>query len=427
MIALLFTSFFGLLVLGVPIVIAMAIASVFYLIGSDIPVILIAQRITTSLLSFPLMAIPFYILLAETLNAGSATKRLIRLVTAAVGFIRGGLGIANVLLSMIFAGISGTALADTSSLGATLIPSMEEEGYPIEYAAAVTAASSTVGPIIPPSVPMIVSAVIAELSVTDLFMAGAVPGLLMGVAMMVVAYVVAVKRGFPRSARFSLRELGLSFKDSVFEFFLIASILVGIVGGFFTATEAGAMGATFALILGFRRGELNYRNVRKACIETTVLSGIVLIIVGFASVFGWIIAKEQVPMMFAEWLQGVTENPMMALLLINICLLVVGAVMETTAALIIVLPTMLALGNVFSISPVQMTTIVVINLILGLLTPPVGMALYIVCSISKRSMSVVVKEMMPFFVANLIVLALVCLVPKLTLWLPAAIRGIGGS
>lgn len=426
MIALLFTSFFALLVFGMPIVLAMAISSLFYLIGSGIPVLLIAQRITTSLLSFPLMAIPFYILLAETLNAGSATRRLIRLVTAVVGFVRGGLGIANVLLSMIFAGISGTALADTSSLGATLIPSMEEEGYPIEYAAAVTAASSTVGPIIPPSVPMIVAAVIAELSVTDLFMAGAIPGLLMGVAMMIVAYAVAVKRGFPRSAQFSLREIGLSFKDSVFEFFLIASILLGIVGGFFTATEAGAMGATFALVLGIARRELNFQKVRKACVETVVLSGIVLIIVGFASVFGWIIAKERVPTMFADWLLGITKNPVITLLLINICLLVVGAVMETTAALIIVLPTMLALGAVFQISPIQMTVIVVFNLILGLLTPPVGMALYIVSSISKKSIGVVLKEMAPFFVANLVVLALVCVIPQLTLWLPAAIRAFGG-
>ncbi|GAE27740.1 TRAP-type C4-dicarboxylate transport system [Halalkalibacter wakoensis JCM 9140] len=420
---LLFSVFLILLLLNIPIVVVIGISSLAYLFLNDIPPLLIGQRITTSLLSFPLLAIPFFILLAEVLNHGGATQRLMRLVVSIVGFIRGGLGLANVGISMLFSGISGTALADTSGLGSTLIPSMKKQGYSSKYAAAVTAASSTVGPIIPPSVPLIIAGVIAGLSIYDLFLAGAIPGLLMGFAMMVTAYIIALKRKYPRSNRFETKEVWASLKGCIWEISLIIFILYGILGGVFTATEAGAMGVIYALFLGFVvRRELTFKKLYRACVETTALSGIVLIIVGFASTFGWIIAMERFPELFSEWILAITVVPILALLLVNLVLLVIGAVMETTAALIIVLPTLLLLGSSIGVDPIQMTIIVVLNLILGLLTPPIGMALYIVSSISKEKIGAIVKEVFPFFIANLFVLLLVIMFPKISLWLPTLLN-----
>lgn len=395
-----------------------------YIVISDIPLQLIAQRITTQLSTFSLLAIPFYLLLAEILNSGSASQRLMRFVMSIVGFIRGGLGIANVGISMLFAGISGTAVADTSGLGRMLIPAMKKEGYDGKYAAAVTGSSSVVGPIIPPSVNMIIAGVTAGLSIYELFIAGLIPGLLMALAMMVTAYVVALKRGFPRSNTFALKNVWLSFKGCVWELCLIGIVLFGILGGVFTPTEAGAMGVLVALVLGFFvRRDLRIKRLYQACVETVAFSGTILLIVAFAATYGWIIASERVPQLFSESILSITVVPIMALLLVNVVLLFVGAVMETIAALVIVLPTLLALASTVGIDPIHMTVIVVINLTLGLLTPPVGVVLYIVTPISGESFGGVIKNVIPFFIANIIVLLLVIFFPSLALWLPGVLSG----
>ncbi|WP_422122481.1 TRAP transporter large permease [Planococcus sp. X10-3] len=411
--------FFILLALRFPIFVVIGLSSLSYILLSDIPPILIGQRITTQLSSFSLLAIPFYLLLAAILNSGTATDRLIRFVVSIVGYIRGGLGIANIGISMLFAGISGTAVADTAGLGKTLIPAMKKEGYPSAYAAAVTGASSTVGPIIPPSINIIIAAVTAGLSIQQLFLAGIIPGLLMGLAMMVTAYIIAVKRNFPKSNDFQMTEVWESFKGCIWELLLIAFVLYGIMGGLFTSTEAGAMGVLAAMILGFViRRDVDFKAFYRSCIETASFTGTVLIIVGFAATYGWIIASERVPQTVSESILMITVVPILAILLVNLVLFVVGSVMETIASLVIVLPTILVLGDTLGIDPIQMTMIVVINLTLGLLTPPIGIVLFIVTSISKDKLGDVVKEVMPFFSANVAVLLLVIMIPEMTLWLP---------
>ncbi|WP_096274391.1 TRAP transporter large permease [Paucisalibacillus globulus] len=421
--AVMIISFIVLLILRFPIFIVIGLSSLLYILLNDIPSVLVAQRITTQLTSFSLLAIPFYLLLAAILNSGSATQRLITFVVSIVGFIRGGLGIANVGISMLFAGISGTAVADTAGLGKTLIPAMKKEGYPGPYSAAVTGASSVVGPIIPPSINIIIAGVTAGLSVYELFLAGVIPGILMGIAMMVTAYIIAVRRKFPKSSRFELQKVWVAFKNCIWELLVIAFVLFGILSGLFTPTEAGAMGVFAALILGFIiRRDVTFKAFYKSCIETATFTGTVLVVVGFAATYGWIIANERIPQLVSESILLITVVPIIALLLVNLVLFVVGAVMETIAAIVIVLPTVLTLGGMLGIDPIQMTMIVVINLTLGLLTPPIGVVLFIVTSISKEKIGAVIKETMPFFLANVVVLLLVILIPKLTLWLPEILR-----
>jgi C4-dicarboxylate transporter, DctM subunit len=417
-------SFFVLLLLKVPIFIVVGLSSLLYLLLADIPSVLLGQRLMTQLASFSLLAIPFYILLAELLNSGSASRRLIHLVNSIVGFIKGGLGLANVGISMLFSGISGTAVADTSGLGKTLIPAMKREGYPGPYAAAITGSSSVVGPIIPPSVNLIIAGVTAGISIQQLFLAGILPGLLMGISMMVAAYLIALKRNFPKSNRFELLNVWKAFKDSVWELLLIAFVLYGIMGGVFTPTEAGAMGVVGALILGLViRRDVGFKQLYASFVESVVFTGTVLILVGFAATYGWILASEGIPVLLTDSILSITVVPILALLLVVLVLLVVGAVMETIASLVIVLPTLLVLGDAIGVDPIQMTILVVINLTLGLLTPPIGVGLFIVTSISKESMGSIIKEMIPFFLANLIVLLLVIIFPSLTLWLPEILGG----
>lgn len=412
-------SFFVLLVLKVPIFVVIGLSSLLYVYLSGIPSVLLAQRMTTQLSSFALLAVPFYILLAELLNSGSATRRLIDLVSSIVGFIKGGLGIANVGISMLFAGISGTAVADASGLGKTLIPAMKREGYPGAYSAALTGASSVVGPIIPPSVNLIIAGVTAGISIQQLFLAGIIPGLLMGLTMMVAAYLIALKRNFPKSNRFELGRVWKAFKNSVWELLLIGFVLYGIMGGVFTPTEAGAMGVVGALflVLVIRR-DVSLKQVYYSCVESAVFTGTILILVGFAATYGWILASENVPRLMTESILSITVVPFLAMLLVMLVLFLVGAVMETIASLVIVLPTLLVLGEAIGIDPIQMTILVVINLTLGLLTPPIGVGMFIVTSISKEKMSDIIKEIMPFFLANVVALLLVIAFPQLTTWLP---------
>ncbi|WP_332695216.1 TRAP transporter large permease [Halalkalibacter lacteus] len=411
--------FLLLLALRFPIFIVIGLSSFVYIVMSDIPPLLIGQRITTQLTSFSLLAIPFYLLLAAILNSGTATRRLIRFVVSIVGYIRGGLGIANVGISMLFSGISGTAVADTAGLGKTLIPAMKKEGYPSAYAAAITGASSTVGPIIPPSINIIIAGVTAGLSIHKLFLAGIIPGLLMGLAMMITAYIIAVRRKFPKSNDFDVSEIWKSFKGCIWELGLIVFVLYGVLGGLFTPTEAGAMGVLAALVLGFIiRRDVSIKDLYKSCVETAQFTGTVLIIVGFAATYGWIIASERIPQTISESILLITVVPILAILLVNLVLFVVGSVMETIASLVIVLPTLLVLGSTLGIDPIHMTMIVVINLTLGLLTPPIGVVLYIVTSISGDKIGSVIKEVLPFFISNVLVLLLVILFPSLTLWLP---------
>ena len=416
---LLFALFFLLLALGVPVVFSMGASGLVYLFSAGLSPTIIIQRMTTQLMSFSFMAIPFFILLAEILNSGRSMDRLIRFVKATIGHFHGGLAQANALISVVFACVSGTALADCSSLGATLIPAMEKEGYSREFSAAVTAATSAVGPIIPPSITMVIAGVTLSMSVSKLFFAGAIPGLLMGGAMMVVNYFISKKRNYPRSRSFSLGELGRSFLGCVWELSLIVVVLGGILGGFFTPTEAGAMGTLAAVLIGVLvRRELTLKKFYHACLKAAVSSANVLIIIGFAATYGNIMARMHLPDTLTRLLFGITTNKYLILLIINLFLILIGMVMETNSAMIILLPTIVAVGTTIGVDPIQMVTMVAINFVLAGITPPVGMMLYVVCSVTKCNIFAVAKEAFPYLIACFVVLGLVACVPPLTLWLP---------
>lgn len=418
-VTLLFVSFFTLLFIGVPIAITLGISSLLYLVTSGIPLTIVPQKMYSGLDSFVLLCVPGFILAGNLMNSGNITDQIIRLSNAMVGHIRGGLGLANVAGSMLFGGVSGTAVADTASIGSVMIPGMKKNGYDGPFAAAVTAASSTIGPIIPPSLPMIIVGTLTGLSVGQLFLAGAVPGLLLGFGMMITVYILAIKRNYPKGERVSFKELLSAFKSSSGAISLTFLILFGIVGGFFTPTEASIVASFYAVVLGlYVYKGLKFKDLPKILLSTAITSASLMVLVGLANVFGWILTSEKIPQMISNLILGISENPIIVLLIINLLLLFVGTFMETIAALIILFPTLLGVAVGVGVDPIHFGIIAVLNLMIGLSTPPVGVCLFVASSISGISMEKVSKAIIPFIICNLIVLMLVTYVPELSLWLP---------
>lgn len=416
---LLFSVFFLMLFLGVPVVFSMGISSVVYLLADGLNTGIMIQRMTSQLMSFSFLAIPFFIMLAEIMNHGKGMDRLIRFVKSLCSHWIGGLAQANALISVVFAFVSGTALADCSSLGSTLIPAMEKEGYSREFSAAVTAATSAVGPIIPPSISMVICGVLLNLSISKLFFAGLLPGLLLGLSFMIVNYVISKKRGYPRSSGFDIHEVFAALKDCLWELSLIIIVLGGIMGGYFTPTEAGAMGALAALLIGvFVRKEIGFREIWDSLCAAAVSSSNVLIIIGFAATFGNIMARLKMDDLLAGFILGITTNKYLVLLIINCILVILGMVMETNSAMIILMPTFVSIGGMVGIPAIQMVTICVINFVMAGITPPVGMMLYVCCSVTNTNIFKVAKEAVPYFFAAMLVLALVCIFPQLSLFVP---------
>jgi C4-dicarboxylate transporter, DctM subunit len=320
---------------------------------------------------------------------------------------------------MIFAGISGTAVAETASIGAVMIPAMRKSGYDAPFAAALTAAASTVGPIIPPSVPMIIVGTLTGLSVGKMFLAGAVPGVLLGIGMMITCYILARKRNYPRGTWQGFRHLLATSKGAFWALLMTAVILFGIVGGYFTPTEASVVSALYAFVIGlwvYKGFKLS--DLPGIMIESAIGSGALLLLVGLANVFGWILTSEQIPQAIAAWMLSVTTNKYVIILLINILLLIVGCFMETIAALIILFPPLLAVAVRVGIDPIHFATFAVLNLMIGLTTPPVGVCLFVAAGIAKISLGEISRAIWPFLVCNIAILFLVSYVPQISLWLP---------
>lgn len=419
LVTLLFATFAICLFLGVPVGISLGLASVVYLIGADIDLSVVPQYMYAGMDSFVLLCIPGFVLAGNLMNGGGITDQIVRFGNAVVGHIRGGLGLANVLGSMIFAGISGTAVAETASIGSVMIPAMRKSGYDAPFAAAVTAAASTVGPIIPPSVPMIIVGTLTGLSVGKMFLAGAVPGLLLGLGMMVTVYILSRYRGYPKGAWVGFRHVLSTSKGAFWALLMTAVILYGIVGGFFTPTEASIVAALYAFVVGlFVYRGFRLRQVPELILESAIGSGALILLVGLANVFGWILTSEQIPQAIADAMLSVTTNKYVIILLINILLLFVGTFMETIAALIILFPPLLAVAVKVDIDPIHFATIAVLNLMIGLTTPPVGVCLFVAANIAKISVAQISRAIWPFLVCNLLVLFLVSYVPAISLWLP---------
>ncbi len=416
-------SFAILLALGTPIAFCIGISALAGLLQMvDTPLLLVPHMMFQGTDSFPLLAVPFFILAGTLMNAGGITRRLVDFANLLVGQLRSGLALVNVVASMFFAGVTGAAVADTSAIGSVLIPAMEEQGYDLDFSAAITAASSTMGPIIPPSIPMIIYGVSAEQSIGALFLAGIIPGLLIGLALMAVAYLSGSPRQGPPSRRKRApgwRHLLGGVKDALLALFMPALILGGILAGVFTPTEAAAISVLYALVVGrFVYGELNWRQLPGLMLDSLVVTAVIMFIISNAAVFGWLVAALQMPQKIVTLLTASISSRWLILIMINLFLLLVGTFMETTASLIILTPVLLPLAKQIGLDPIHFGAIMVLNLVIGLTTPPLGVCLFVSSGIAGISLERLSRAMIPFLLAAILVLLLVTYIPALSLWIP---------
>ena len=420
--AILIGVFVAGLAIGVPVAVTLGLASLAYLLAAGIPLVVMPQKMYAGMDVFVLLCIPGFILAGNLMNSGGITGRIIRFANALVGWARGGLGLTNVAGSMLFGGISGTAVADAASIGGMMIPGMKKAGYPADFSAAVTAASSTVGPIIPPSVPMIIVGALSGISVGKMFLAGAVPGVVMGLAMMVTTYIIAVRKDFPRHPWQGLGELVRAFFGAFWAIAMTALIIGGLLTGIATPTETAVVASVYAFVVGaFIYRELPLKAVPSIIIDSAISSAAILVLVGFANVFGWILVSERIPQAIASAVLSVTENKYLVILLINILLLFVGMFMETIAALIILFVPLLTLATSVGVEPLHFATFAVLNLMIGLTTPPVGVCLFVCANIAKLPLTPVIRAIAPFLLTNILVLLAVSYIPQIATWLPSVL------
>ncbi|RNC83368.1 MAG: TRAP transporter large permease subunit [Balneola sp.] len=416
-------SFLILLALGIPIAYSIGLASIFTLLLSMEPMIAfatIAQRMATGLDSFSLLAIPFFILAGQLMNRGGIATRLIDFARSLVGVLPGGLIYVNIVACMLFGAISGSAAAAASAIGSFMIPKMENEGYPKPFSAAVNIASSTTGLVIPPSnVLIIYSLASGGVSITALFVAGYIPGLLMGLALVGVGYVYALKKGLPREKTSSLIDIVKSFTNAIPSLFLLVLVMGGIIGGIFTATEASAIAVVYALLLSmvFYK-ELKIADLHNVILETVRISSIVLILVSTSIAMSWVLSFENIPQDLSSFLLTISENKILILLIINLMLLFVGVFMDITPAVLIFTPIFLPVVTDLGVDPIHFGIIMVMNLCIGLCTPPVGSILFVGISVAKVKIEEVIKPLVPLFIVLLVVLLIITFVPQLSLFLP---------
>lgn len=408
------------LVLRFPIAFSLGMACLCYVLLNRIPLIILPMKMYAGIDIFVLLSVPGFILAGNLMNRGGLTEKIILFCNHLLGHIRGGLALANVGASMLFAGISGTAVSDTASIGSVMIPAMKKEGYEGAFSCAITAASSTVGPIIPPSVPMIIAATLSGLSVGKLFLAGAIPGLLLGGGLMGVAYIISVQRAYPKHPKSNIKQIYKGFIDTFWALLMTFIILYGIIGGIFTPTEASIVAVIYALLVGiFIYRKITVKNLQDIILDSMKTSASLMILIGFANLFGWILIVERLPQQISEHILAFSTNKYVVLLLINLLLIFVGTFMETLAALLILFPILLKVAVTVGVDPIHFAVIAVLNLIIGLTTPPVGICLFIASSIGKTSIAHVSKASLPFLAVSLLVLVLVTLFPPLSIFLPS--------
>jgi len=414
----------GLMLLGMPLFLTMASSCLVYLMANGEILLSVPQRLTAAANSFPLLAAPFFMLTGMAMNTAGITHRIYDFAECLVGRFRGGLAHVNVIGSVIFAGMSGSAVADAAGLGTIEIKAMTDEGYPRPFAAAVTAASATIGPIIPPSVPLLIYGVLADVSIGRLFLGGFIPGLLMAAALMVMIRWMAQKRGFGAHPAPTLREFVTRTRKAFLSLMTPVILFGGMLIGVFTPTEAAFAAAVYALTLGvviYR--EIRWRDLPRIFLETVETNAVVLMLVMTASLMGWVLARAQVPQQLGAWILGTTRDPLYILLMINVFLLIVGCFMEALAAMIILVPVFMPVIQSVGIDPVHFGLVMVLNLMIGTLTPPVGIVLFVVARVAKLPFEVVTRATAPFLVPLIAVLALITVFPELVLWLPRLVLG----
>ncbi len=423
MTTLLFVVFFGLMLLGVPIAFSTAIASAVFILNSRVPNLVVAQRMFVASDSFSLMAIPLFILAGEFMNSSGVTRRIVRFSNAVVGHITGGLAHITILASMLFAGMSGSSGAAASSVGAMMIPAMKMKGYAPEFAAVVTAAGSVIGPIIPPSIAMVMYCSITGYSTGKVFLGGIAPGVLIGLLLMVVAYVQCKKRGFTATKKVPFQEVIDSFLGSISAMLMPLIIIGGILSGVFTATEAGAVGAFYGLLIGFVYKEVKLTDLPQILINTGKTTAKVMFVISSAMLFGWILASVQFTQKLTAWLFSISSDPTAVFFLILGFLFVLGCFMVDAAIITLCTPLFIPIIKQTGIDPIQFGVVMCMMTTTGGITPPVGNLLFIACGIGNVSFVKSMKYLMPFLLALLAAIVICTLCPPIVTFIPNLVLG----
>jgi len=417
--ALIFIQFFVFLFIDLPIAFALGSASLVTIVfATQLPLQLVVQRIFTTMDSFPMMAIPLFMLAGQLMNSSGITQRIVNFSDKLVGHIRGGLAQTNILASILFSGISGSAAADTSVMGAMLIPAMKKKGYDTDFAVVVTCTSSCIGPIIPPSILFIIYATITGISVGKLFVAGIIPGLCVGIGLMVITYIISYKRNYPREEKASLREKVQAFFKTLDALIMPIIIIGGVLSGVFTATESGAVAVVYAIIIGFVKKELTIKKLVNSIYDAAIMTAVTMIIIACASLFSWLLTIDQFPQRVTGLLVNISSSKAVITFLLVLLFLLVGLFLDGTSAILILVPVLVPLSIQFGFDPVHLALFMVVTLLIGGVTPPVGILLFIACSIGQIQVKHTLRMLFPYFVTMVLVALLLAYVPAISLLLP---------
>ena len=413
--------FLVLFLLGFPVVTAILIPSIFYIYMKELPIDLVAQRMQYSLDSYTLCAVPLFILVGNLMNGSGITTRIFHFADVLTGRLHGGLAQVNIFSSLVFSGMSGAALADVGGLGQIEIKAMKEKGFSVPYAAAVTVASATVGPIFPPSIPLVIYGSVAGVSIVNLLVGGIGPALLAVVTMMLLTAFLAKKRNYPRAERWPTRqELVGALVPALPALMTPVLLVAGMLTGIFTPTEASALTVGYVLIIShFVYGDLTWASLPVALFETIKSTCCVLIIVAAAAIFGWILAAEQIPQIFSAWFMSISKEPWILLLLLNLMLFVVGMFLDSTTAILLFVPIIVPPLVLAGVDPVHLGLVFVFNIMCGLITPPMGLSLFMVSKIGEVPIKDVVREILPYYVPLGVTLLLITYIPQIVLWIPS--------
>ena len=425
MFILLFIGFIFLILIRVPVSIAIGAAVLMTFLTSDFSdsLYIIPQQILEGVNKPSLAAVPFFIMAGNLMNVVGMTDRIFNFANSLVGHFKAGLAQVNVLSSMIFAGVSGAAVADCAGLGAIEIKAMKERGYKPEFAAAVTVCSAVVGPIIPPSIGLVIFAFLAQQSVERMFLAGMIPGIIIGLSLMLFNRLLAIKHNFPTQKKASSKEVISSAWDGILALVAPGIILGSILGGFVTATEAGVLACVYSMMLGLFYKTLNFTNLWKALTDTMLMTSVIMIIIGFSIAMGWLLAIEQVPQMIGYSIFALTESKNVFLALLLVFIILVGCVVEGVPAKLLLVPMLLPVIDSFGIDRVHFGIIIQLGLLIGIATPPMGIGLYIMVEVGKVPFEKVSLAVLPFMIPLMLVLILLTYIPELTLWLPNYVLG----
>jgi tripartite ATP-independent transporter DctM subunit len=423
---ILLVPFLTFALLGAPIFFSMGFSSLIYILifHQKIPLLVIPNSMIGMLDSFGFLAIPFFFLAGDLMNTGGITKRLVDFSVALIGHIKGGLSHVGIVANMIMAGVSGSAIADASATGSVLIPAMKKDGYPGEYAAAVLASAATIGPIIPPSIPMVIYGLLVNVSIGRLFLGGAIPGIIMGLYLIITSYLISKKRDYPARPRARFRQMISTLLNSIFALIMPMIIVLGIVLGVVTPTEAGVLAVFYALVVGlFIYRELKWKDIPRIFKESIINSAYIMIIIASSGVFSWLIASMGAGEILLNFFTSISTNKWVILGILNVFFVIWGCLLDPSTGLVVVVPMLIPLIEKVGIDPVHFGVVIILNLMIGLVTPPVCFLSYVTTTIAGANFERVVRESMPFIVALILALVTTTFFPQVVLWLPNLLMG----